>query len=361
MNLKNIFFLIPAIGMFFSCGSKENNKVAINNNSEAIAVKVAKAGQSANGAMISVSGQLASEHSAAVSTRMMGYITKMNVKIGDNVRAGQLLFSVQSADIQAKSGQVSANIAAADAALANAKKDYERFKILHQQNSATDKELENMALQYKAAESQAQAAKQMRNEVNANMAYANVTAPFSGTITQKLMDAGNLASPGMPVVMLESTGALQAVATVTEEQIKYIRNGIAVLLTTDAGSKTVTGTISQVSRSSVGTGGQYLVKINLASEKDLLSGMYVHINIPVNDNSNSNISQNVWIPEESLVKQGDLTGIYTIGDKNTAILRWLRIGKSSGAQVEVLSGLAVGEAYISSATSRLWNGATVKF
>jgi len=360
MKLQNLFFIISAGSMLFSCGSKEDNRETGKNLNEAVPVTVAKAGFSEAGGSISISGQLASEHSAAISTRIMGYITRMNVKIGDPVRAGQLLFTVQSADIQAKSGQISAHIAAADAALANAKKDYERFTLLHQQNSATDKELENITLQYQAAEAQARAARQMRNEVNASMAYANVTAPFTGTITQKLMDAGNLASPGMPVLMLESNGTLQAVATVTEDQVNYIRSGLPVSVITDAGSKSVNGTISQVSRSSVGTGGQYLLRVNLNNSDELLSGMYVHIRIPVSGNAKNNIPESVWIPQESLVQQGDLTGIYTVGAHNTATLRWLRTGRIAGPQVEILSGLAAGEEYISKASGRLWNGAKVK-
>ncbi len=361
MKLKSILYLASAGTVLLSCGSKNNQNDVTENFNEPVQVAISKAGLSGQGTTISLSGQLASEHTAAISTRMMGYITKMNVKIGDKVRAGQLLFSVQSDDIQAKSGQISANIAAADATLANAKKDYERYKILHQKNSATDKELENITLQYKAAEMQAQAARQMRNEVKANMSYANVTAPFSGTITQKMMDAGSLATPGMPLLMLESEGALQAVATVTEDQVKYVRNGMSVSIDIDADGRTIAGVISQVSRSSVATGGKYLIKVDLQNHKELLSGMYVHIFIPVSGDIKSSVAETVWIPQESLVQQGDLVGVYTIGANNTATLRWLRTGKSTHSQVEILSGLTAGEEYISSASSRLWNGAKVKF
>ena len=63
----------------------------------------------------------------------------------------------------------------------------------------------------------------------------------------------------------------------------------------------------------------------------------------------------VLVPESALVKQGQLTGIYTIGSGNVAILRWLRVGKTFGNQVEVLSGLAADEQYIVSADGKLFN------
>ena len=65
------------------------------------------------------------------------------------------------------------------------------------------------------------------------------------------------------------------------------------------------------------------------------------------------------IPISALVKQGQLTGIYTVGSGNVAILRWLRIGKSFGDQVEVLSGLSADEQYIVSADGKLYNGAKI--
>ena len=70
-------------------------------------------------------------------------------------------------------------------------------------------------------------------------------------------------------------------------------------------------------------------------------------------------SEMVLVPETALVKQGQLTGIYTIGTGNVAILRWLRIGKTFGNQVEVLSGLSVNEQYIVSAEGKLYNGVLV--
>ena len=72
------------------------------------------------------------------------------------------------------------------------------------------------------------------------------------------------------------------------------------------------------------------------------------------------LSSVVMVPETALVKQGQLTGIYTVGTGNVAILRWLRIGKTFGNQVEVLSGLSADEQYIVSAEGKLFNGAKVQ-
>lgn len=70
-------------------------------------------------------------------------------------------------------------------------------------------------------------------------------------------------------------------------------------------------------------------------------------------------SKNIMIPRSALVQRGELEGIYTISSSNTAILRWLKLGRTYGDQVEVLSGLAQDEAFISSFEGKLYNGANV--
>src|SRR5690606_21050668 len=102
-------------------------------------------------------------------------------------------------------------------------------------------------------------------------------------------------------------------------------------------------------------GGQYLVKIALAeTDANILSGMYATVQFPVEKSIDISL---VLVPEGALVKRGQLTGIYTVSQANTAILRWVRVGRSYGDKVEVLSGLAADENYIIDAEGKLYNGA----
>ena len=94
-------------------------------------------------------------------------------------------------------------------------------------------------------------------------------------------------------------------------------------------------------------------------DKEILAGMFVNVQFPTAKKTTPVKSDVVLVPESALVKQGQLTGIYTVGSGNVAILRWLRIGKTFGNQVEVLSGLTADEPYILSAEGKLFNGAKV--
>lgn len=356
------FLSLSFILLLFSCGNSHDNEKKLPE--QAIIVTVSSPGNNDVSGGINVSGQVEAVQSANISTRVMGYITRVLVNTGDHVKQGQLLFTVNSTDILAKRAQTDAMIAQANAALFNAQKDYDRFSVLYKQQSATAKELDNVSLQYKAAKASVDAARQMRNEVNAQLSYTNVTAPFSGIITQKMLDAGSMATPGTPVLILEQSGSLQVSASVGESQIAAIKQGDVALLTIKSVNKVISGKISQISESSQASGGQYIIKISIPDndKKDVYAGMYVNVNIPVKAGvkMDTTATTGVMVPIESIINNNQLTGLYTISSNNRAMLRWVRLGKKMGNQVEVLSGLAKNETFIMQADGRLYNGALVK-
>ena len=290
----------------------------------------------------------------------MGYVTKIHVQVGQKVGAGQLLVSINNTDLQAKKAQVDASILQATAGYNNAKKDYDRFMNLFKQQSASQKELDDMTARYEMAKAGLEGAKQMRNEVMAQFSYSNITAPFSGTVTNTFVKEGDMANPGMPLVSVEGASRLQVTAMVSENDIAAIKKGMPVQVLVKSSNKTLTGKVNEVSSSAKNTGGQYLVKINLdKTDSSVLSGMFVNVQFPIENKTEAIQTDRILVPQTALVQQGQLTGIYTIGEGNTAILRWLRTGKNFGNQVEVLSGLAANEQYIISAEGKLYNGAKV--
>lgn len=356
MNIKITSLIVFSAAILFSCGSdpKEVKTLA------AIPVKVSGIVENTNSPFVTASGKIEAENSANVSTRMMGYVTKVHVKVGQKVGAGQLLVSINNSDLQAKKAQVDASILQATAGYNNAKKDYDRFVTLFNQQSASQKELDDMTARFEMAKAGLEGAKQMRNEVMAQFNYANITAPFSGTITNSFVKEGDMANPGMPLVSVEGVSRLQVTAMVSESDISNIKNGMPVNVLIKSQNKQVSGKVSEVSLSAKNTGGQYLVKVTLDKmDASILSGMFVNVQFPIEKKTTTTAkSEQVLVPEAALVRQGQLTGVYTIAN-NTAILRWLRIGKSYGDKVEVLSGLKADEPYIVSSEGKLFNGAKV--
>ncbi len=354
MKLKLYTLLIAgAASIFISCG--DNTKSA-QKKQPVVAVSV-NSPASEKGSSLSLNGKIEAVNNAKLSTRMMGYVNQINVQIGDKVKKGELLVSINNADLQAKLAQVNAKITEAQAAFNNAEKDYNRFRNLFEENSASQKELDDVTANYEMAKARLEAARQMKNEIQAQFAYVNIRAPFNGVITNKFVEEGDMANPGMPLVAMEAPGAFEVKAMIPESEVSSIKEGTEVEVNVKTLEKTLKGTISEVSASAKNTGSQYPVKISLEEADDeIRSGMYVSVEIPITQKT---AREKVLIPSEAVIHRGDLTGIYTISSQNKALLRWIRLGKTYGDQVEVLSGLNASEEYIVDADGKLYNGAPV--
>ena len=356
VNAISILFLF-IMGLISSCSSSENKTA---DNEKIVPVVVATPSLD-NRAGVQVSGQIEAGQTAMISTRVMGYITSIKVKAGDQVKQGQLLATIANEDMKAKKAQVEASVAEAEAAAAVATKDLERFTQLYNSQSASAKELENVKLQHRSVLSKLEAARQMRNEVQAMISYTVIKAPFSGVITQKFAEVGSMANPGMPILALEQTKSFQAVVSVPETDVMGVKpNGEAIVTVKTTGA-TFTGTLSEVSPSSQFTGGQYMAKVAIpdTETKNLKAGMYVNVFIPRTGDEAASSSSSLTIPLESVIKKEDLTGVYVVGTDSIVSLRWIRLGKTHGDRIEVLSGLNKEETFVVKAEGRVYNGVKV--
>ncbi|UWX54876.1 efflux RND transporter periplasmic adaptor subunit [Maribacter litopenaei] len=357
--MKNKLYIsvmaLAALTILAGCGNDQKTTAATKG--PAISVTTSTVTQNSNDPFLTVSGKVEAAKSANISTRMMGYVDKIYVQVGEKVSNGQLLLSVNNADVSAKLAQVNAGIAEATASYTNAEKDYNRFTALFKENSASQKELDDITAHYTMAKARLESAKQMKNEVNAQMGYANIRAPFGGVVTNKFINAGDMANPGMPLLEVEAPGTYQVLAMVPESEITEIKDNTPVNVLIKSLEQNIKGKVTEVSSSSKNTGGQYLVKVLLEkTDIPILSGMYATVQFPVTKKTNNAA---IMIPTDALVTNGSLTGVYTVSEGNTALLRWLRLGRTFGDRVEVLSGLTQDEKYIVSAEGKLYNGATL--
>ncbi|UMB61504.1 efflux RND transporter periplasmic adaptor subunit [Lutibacter sp. A80] len=351
--MKNIFKILTVITLTIitSCG---DDKAKVVDNRVAVDVTISTP-SSEVGNFITASGKVEAAQNANLSTRNMGYVNKVHVNVGDKVSKGQLLLSINSADISAQKAQVGASIAEATAAFNSAEKDYNRFKALFETNSASQKEMDDMTANYEMAKARLEAANQMKNQVNAQLSYSNITAPFSGVITGKFINAGDMANPGVPLISIENPSKFQVIAMVPESEITSIKNGSTVSVLIKSTNQILNGTVTEVSSSTKNTGGQYLVKIVLEETAvKLLSGMFASVQFPTEKASEENTP--ILIPTASIVERGELRGVYVVSQSNTALLRWLRLGKEFGDKVEVLSGLSVDDKFVLTAESKIVNG-----
>jgi RND family efflux transporter MFP subunit len=355
MNKIYTLLLFSAVLSLASCGNSSEEKSI--DKVPAVAVTVSLVAAENNTPFLTASGKIEAANSATLSTRMMGFVDKVHVNVGQKVTKGQLLVSINNSDLSAKQAQTSAGITEAQAAFNNAEKNYQRFQNLFAEKSASQKELDDQRARYEMAKARLEGAKQLKNEVQSQFAYVNLRAPFNGVVTNKFIEAGDMANPGVPLISVEGPGNFEVTASVPESEISKIKSGTEVQVIVKSSDKILPGTVTEVSTSAKNTGGQYLVKVVLdKTDASILSGMYATVQFPIEKKTDVSM---VLVPQEALVKRGQLTGIYTVSQSNTALLRWLRLGRTFGDNVEVLSGLAADENYIIAAEGKLFNGAKI--
>ncbi|MCH4018542.1 MAG: efflux RND transporter periplasmic adaptor subunit [Prevotella sp.] len=349
-----IFPYLILIGILTSCASRPSQK----KKTKPIQVQTYYP-TSTNSEGMSVSGMVSAKQTAMISTKVMGYITKINVQQGDVIHQGQTLVIINSSDLQAQEAQARALIAEASASSKDAQHDYQRYQTLHEQKSVSDKELENIALKNISAKARLQMARQGLQEVRSMLAYTHIRAPFTGVVTQKMVDEGSIATPGMPLLAIEQSGNMEITASVPESYITSLHLGDPVKVAIKSVGLRINGAISELSPSAVMTGGQYEIKISIGSKDKakLRAGMYASIYIPSRTRNGG--MPRILIKKSSIITKDQLTGVYVADKENKAILHWIRLGNTLGDQVEVLSGLNSDDRVIENTNRRLYNGQNI--
>jgi RND family efflux transporter MFP subunit len=298
-------------------------------------------------------GTVESDHRINLSTKLMGIITELDVEEGDRIQKGQVLVRIKSDNLEAQKNQVEANITEAQAALKNTETNLKRIKALFEEGSATQKELDDIQTQYDVAQSRLRALKSKMREIQDMLDYADLEAPTDGFVVRKFAETGDMAAPGQPLVTIESLDDMQVRATVPESQIDLFTTGTPVQVQISAvGHASFSGSVISVNPGGSPMSRQYTVKISLQNvdQTQVKSGMFARVLLTKGD------SRTLMIPRSAIVSRGQLTGIYTLSSQDELMLRWIRTGRTYEDQVEVLSGLQVGERYVSNYEGRVREG-----
>ncbi len=349
-----IFGLLIALGAVVSC-SKPAFKPA--ESGPAVRVQALTVSTADQAAHYVYSGTLQGEKSARLSTKVMGQIVTLAVEAGDRVRAGQTLVKVRSEDLAAKRAQVQANLLEAQAAFKNVEINYNRMKELLAKKSATQKEFDDVEMAYNMAQARVNAVREMETEIRDILDYSEIKAPFDGYIVQKMAQQGDMATPGMPLLIIEDQSRWQVVCQAPESEVALVTVGDSVkVLLAGLPDAVLAGSVAQVNAGGNPASRQFDVKIRLAptTTTGLKSGLSATVTLK------KGARQTVTIPKTWLIVRGQLTGVFTVNGQQQAALRWIRVGHEEGDLVEVLSGLIAGEQIIRAEAGSLRDGQKVE-
>ena len=192
-------------------------------------------------------------------------------------------------------------------------------------------------------------------QAHTSFSYTRIVAPFDGVITEKKADPGTLASPGIPIFVIEGMGHYRLEATVNENDLRFVRMGQQVPVVVDAlQNPELKGKVTQIVPAADPGSRSFLVKIELPSDAQLRSGLFGRAQFSRGQRSS------FVIPRTAVVERGQLQGVYVLDQNKVAGLRYVTLGKTSGPQVEVLAGLQEGERLVVQPGLLDWSGKRIE-
>jgi RND family efflux transporter MFP subunit len=320
-------------------------------------------------------GVVQARTTATIAARILAPVREVRVLPGDRVRKGQTLIvldgddlaagarGARSAVLAAEQGSkaAAAELQAAEAGLALARASYDRIAGLQAKRSATAQELDDTTATLRSAEarvagasaralqaaSAVESARAAGDQASTTESFTTIAAPFDGMVTGKMIEPGNMASPGVPLLRLEDTRGFRLEVRVDESRTGQIRNGDSVPVFLGTGTTSITGTVVEISRAVDADARAFLVKIALPDSLGLRSGEFGKARF------GGAPRRALTIPSSAIVRRGQLTSVFVV-DKGMARLRLVNLRES-----EVLAGLTESEAVILSPPAGMTDGRRV--
>ena len=351
---------------------------ALADTAEPIAVTIAQVVMTDVVSAIDSGGVVQARTTAAISSRSLAPVREVRVSPGDRVRAGQPLIvldgddlaagarAVRSAALAAEQGSkaAAAELQAAEAGLALARASHDRIAGLQAKRSATAQELDDAMAALRSAEarvagasartlqaaSTVESARAAIDQASTTESFTTIAAPFDGTVTGKIVEPGNMASPGTPLLRLEDTRGFRLEVRVDESRIGQIRNGDSVPVFLGTGTTSIKGTVVEVSRAVDADARAFLVKIALPDAPAALAlrsgefGKARFVGTP---------RRALTVPASAIVRRGQLTSVFVV-DNGVARVRLVNLTES-----EVLAGLTESDVVILSPPAGVADGRRV--
>lgn len=300
-------------------------------------------------------GRVKNVRESTIASKVMGKVISVRVKAGKVVEKGDILLQIDDRDPKGRVAQAKGALTQARAAMKIARQMLDRWEELKRRDSASQAKHDKAVFDYASAKG---AVGQARGAYETALSYlkeTTIAAPFSGTIIDTMIEQGEMASPGYPLLRMEGEADLEFEATVNGQDIELLSIGqdAKVILDSSINEQTeLKGTVSEIVPSSDRITHSNIIRIALEEDAKINSGMFGRAQFARQASS----CPGLLIPWELIIRHGQLSAAYILDSTGVIRLRLIREGRRDGDQVEVLSGLSVGDKLIISNTSEIRDG-----
>ncbi len=382
LSVVGVFVLVTAVALI-AARSRRTPDTSESAAPAPVDVQISAASNQDLAEPFEIGGDVRARETAVITSRIVAEVKTITVKPGDRVRAGQPLVLLDARDLTAGRTRAQAAVTAAeqaaalaagekqaaDAALALASATHRRISELRNKNSATPSEMDEAEAGLEAARARVTSAEAQVAQAGAGIevakaaaqaavvgeSYATLTAPFDGVVTQKLVDPGNMATPGLPLLTVEDSRAFRLEVRVDESRAALVALGQPVDVAVDGlAAPRVTGRVAEVARVLDPSAHAFLAKIDLPAIAGIRAGMFGRARF------SGPVRRALAVPEEAVVHHGQVASVFVVGRSNVAQLRLVTVGEPFNHLVEVRAGLDAGEAVVLAPPPSLVDGMPVR-
>jgi RND family efflux transporter MFP subunit len=289
------------------------------------------------GASFTATGIIEAVRQGTLGSQASGRVTQVLVRNGDDVKAGQPLIQIEAGDSGDTAVASDAAASGAEARLVSARADYERAQRLRAQDYISVAAMQRAEAALRSAEADAQATGAQAKAARTRAAWHTVTAPYSGHVTDLWVSAGDLATPGKPLLDLYDPAVLRVIAQVPESLAARVQSGQAAELVVGTSAPIVIATWRVIPAIDPLTH-SVEVRAELPAGTGLEPGQFASLLLPLRE-----ASSQLRIPLSAILRRSEVIGVYVVDGNGAAHLRQVRLGPVIGNSVIVLSGLQSGE------------------
>ena len=281
-------------------------------------------------------GTVQAVHEVTTASKLLAKVTEVNVRAGQHVTRDEVLVRLDDADLAARLEQAEAAVAAAQAQRDQAKIEYDRVRSLVEREAAAAIEWDRVQSSLKSAEAQLAQGQQSASEARTVLSYATIRAPIDGIVVDKDVEAGDMVSPGQPLLKLYDPSRMQLVASVRESLARSLKAGQTIGVRIEALAKDCEGEVSEIVPEAESASRSFLVKVTGPCPPGIYSGMFGRLLIPLET------QEVLVIPAGAVREVGQLT-LVEVAEGEVLRRRAVQVGRRFDGDIEVLSGLRAGE------------------
>ena len=272
---------------------------------------------------IDVVGTASSEEVTRLSARISAAVQEVLVSAGSAVTNGQILVRLDDRDLRE-------NVAAAEAALVLAESEYNRTRGLFERNATTEQALTAAESAFRSAQAQAEASRVV-------LTFASIASPMDGIVTERRVEAGDLAHPGHVLLTVYNPNRMRLEAPVPVRLIERLQLGAAVQVDLERPARTFQGTVTEIVGEIDPLSRTQRVRVRLAdADGQVLPGTFGRLWVE------DDARESILVPRSAVYRSGQLELVQVV-ENERALRRAVRTGARRDDDVEILSGLQSGE------------------